>query len=508
MTSRNRATRDVLKRRWDALLDVSPDLVFWLSPAGQYLDFHATNPEQLLANPETIIGRYIHELVPPDQAAEAMGAIDRTMATGRVASYEYTLDLPIGTLNFEARLLGAGDEVVALVRDITTRVDAQRQVERDAHYFEALIADAFDMTVAVDSLGRITFASKAVEKALGRSAKQLTGSPLQDLVHPDERVDARTEFIRLLAHPGARGPIERRLIDTNGIGHTCEVVATNLLHDPAVNAIVYHARDISQRLATQAAILERERELAVIRAERDRATLEARLRQAQRLESTGRLAAGVAHDFTNLIGVALNYVSVLERSALSEAQRSDLDAIRQSAQLAADLAQRLLQLGRADAGHSEALDLCEVVEAMRFLAHSSIGREGPTLEIVAPNGPVTVRADRGQIEQVIMNLLMNARDATTADGTIVIKLETISEPTGIVAQLVVSDNGRGMTQHTADRAFDPFFTTKAHGMGTGLGLSVVDGIVAGCGGTISIASEVAVGTTVTISWPPARASHR
>jgi signal transduction histidine kinase len=251
-----------------------------------------------------------------------------------------------------------------------------------------------------------------------------------------------------------------------------------------------------------------------LRAQAERERLENRLNQAQRLESLGQLAGGVAHDFNNLLAVILTCTSfVAEATAGDEAVHADVEQIQTAAERATRLTRQLLIFGRRDKANIEVLDLCAIVTDIQGLLSRTIG-ENVTLVVHAADGLPAIRADRGQMEQVLINLAVNARDAMPDGGTLTIRLGTtmLDEDyarlhpqitPGHYVELSVSDTGVGMSPEVVSRIFEPFFTTKPRDKGTGLGLATVHGIVAGSGGSLSVYSELGMGTTFRAFFPPA-----
>ena len=254
------------------------------------------------------------------------------------------------------------------------------------------------------------------------------------------------------------------------------------------------------------------RERLQVQAERER--LENRLHQSQRLESLGLLAGGVAHDFNNLLSVILNCAAfVAEATTGNEGVQSDIQEIRKAAKQAAQLTRQLLIFGRRERVQLEALDLNAVVADVQSLLTRSIGEHIKLVAHPAADLP-PVRGDRSQIETVLVNLAVNARDAMPDGGTLTIESGvTLLDgeqaglfppvPSGSYVTLSVTDTGVGMSPDVVMRIFEPFFTTKPPGHGTGLGLATVHGIVAGAGGGLSVQSELGVGTTIRAFFPAA-----
>ena len=246
--------------------------------------------------------------------------------------------------------------------------------------------------------------------------------------------------------------------------------------------------------------------------------LERRLRQSQRLESLGQLAGGVAHDFNNLLGIIIGYATMCAHDVETAARRDlrwralhdDLSQILQAGDRATNLTRQLLSFARADVAQTQVLDLNTVATGIEQLLRRTIG-EDIQMSTHLTDQPWPVKADPGQVEQVLLNLVVNARDAMPTGGTLTIGTDPITiddhnadypgTRPGRYMRLSVTDTGTGMSQATIDRAFEPFFTTKPKGHGTGLGLATIYGIITQTGGHAHISSELGTGTTVTALFP-------
>ncbi|HUP33601.1 MAG TPA: ATP-binding protein [Gaiellaceae bacterium] len=240
-------------------------------------------------------------------------------------------------------------------------------------------------------------------------------------------------------------------------------------------------------------------QLTLLEQMKEQRRLQDRLQQSQKLEAVGRLAGGVAHDFNNLLTAIDGYSSLaLNQLAADHPVRTDIDEVRRAAQRAAELTRQLLAFSRRQVLAPRVVDLNAVVtDARRMLA--TLAGEHIELRLALDPRPALVRADPAQLEQVVTNLVVNARDAMPSGGTISIATASGSER----VLLTVSDTGAGMTEETRSHAFEPFFTTKELGKGTGLGLAVVHGIVAQSGGEISVSSRPGLGSSFELCFPPA-----
>ena len=257
--------------------------------------------------------------------------------------------------------------------------------------------------------------------------------------------------------------------------------------------------------------------------------LETRLHQSHRLESLGHLAGGIAHDFNNLLAAILNYVAFVsdeiglelearpvDARARLTAVLSDVAQIGAAAERAAGLTHQLLSFARREVRHLEVLDIDDIVGEVETLLRRTLG-EHVTLVTRRARDLKAVRADRGQMEQVLLNLAVNARDAMPNGGTLSVVTDnfTVDDEyaavhpvldAGSYVRVRVTDTGAGMDRETLDQAFEPFFSTKAKDKGTGLGLATVYGIVSQTGGLVELHSEVGAGTTVTILLPSVAAA--
>jgi signal transduction histidine kinase/CheY-like chemotaxis protein len=272
-----------------------------------------------------------------------------------------------------------------------------------------------------------------------------------------------------------------------------------------------------RRDAQERFIVRRERQEALSRSER----MQAQLQQAQRLENLGQLAGGVAHDFNNLLAVILNYTAFVSEALTAAtgpdwavhrgAALGDLEQVKLAAERAARLTRQLLAFARREVVRPQVLDIDEVIIAVEEMLRRTLGEH---VELIISLGANLwpILADPGQLEQVLVNLAVNARDAMPSGGTLVIDTGNITVDADTIAggskarhgrnvRLRVSDSGTGMPAEVVEHAFEPFFTTKGDGAGTGLGLATVYGIIAQAGGSVRIYSEPGTGTTFTITLP-------
>jgi PAS domain S-box-containing protein len=347
--------------------------------------------------------------------------------------------------------------------------------------FRAMFESAALATAILDRDGRILAANSATEELSGLSETALKKLRREDLLHPDEEDD--DAFAELMRGERDQYRTERRLVNAAG-----ETVWTRM----AVSLV----RDADAKP-----------EFAIAMAEdvTEQRELEERLRQSQKLEAIGRLAGGVAHDFNNMLTAIGGYNTLaLEHAQPGSALHDDLEEIRKATDRAALLTRQLLAFSRKQILQPELLNLNGIVVDMQAMLRPLIGEDVVlTTDLDPALGPI--EADPGQLQQVLLNLVVNARDAMPTGGTLVIETRNADVPdddpaipAGRYVTLVVRDSGHGIDAGTLEQIFEPFFTTKESGKGTGLGLATVYGIVKQSGGYVAVESELDAGTSFTI----------
>lgn len=322
--------------------------------------------------------------------------------------------------------------------------------------------------------GRILEANEYAARALGYEPDELAGRPIAELCTTAPEVLA--ENVGEVLETGGFSATERRYIRKDGSHIVVDIVASRIDVPGRSPLVIVFGRDVSDRLAVQRQLV-----------------------QAQKMESLGQMAGMVAHDFNNILTTILGFASMLKRSPrLNRDDLESLQLIEEAARRAADLSGRLLAFSRGGLVRYGPVDLRDVVRDTLRLAEPALQRL--RVEVSLPASPMVVEGDEGQLQQAVLNILLNARDAMPEGGTVTI--EGFAE--GGTAFLTIADDGPGMDEETRSRIFEPFFTTKPPGQGTGLGLAIVYGIVQAHKGTIAVESAPGAGTTFLIALPLAQ----
>jgi two-component system cell cycle sensor histidine kinase/response regulator CckA len=495
-----------------SIVQSSHDAIVTTDLEGQVLSWNP-GAEALFGHPASdIVGRHIDEIVPEDRRADEEQVRLLVRLGGRVDRYRTVrLTAKGDTVAVSALVSPLLDEhgsiigTTTICRDISDRERAEARVQ-------AILDAAPDAVLGVSESGDVVL--------VNAEAERLFGHPRYDLLHMPVRLllpDGLPPVSAVLRTGGDTTPLDsvrtgegadqrwvtRRAARRGGEEIPVDIACSSLHTDSGV-VIVAVVRDITEFLAA-------EEERRRLREETDRQRLEARMQQAQRLESLGQLAGGIAHDFNNLLAVILNYASFIVEDAAGTPPAKDAEQIARAARRGSDLTHQLLAFARREVIRPRPLNLNTVVTEVHQMLERSLG-EHIALTVRTTAGLPSVMADPGQLEQVLVNLAVNARDAMPTGGRLTIDTAPVAVdaehaagraglPLGRYVRLRVSDTGTGMPKEVIDKAFEPFFTTKPSGQGTGLGLATVYGIITQAGGTVQIYSEPGIGTTFTLLLP-------
>jgi PAS domain S-box-containing protein len=357
----------------------------------------------------------------------------------------------------------------------------------------AILEAAHDAIFTIDQNLNIREFNPAAEQMFGYSRNDILGRNIALLLPPGDRASQLSAFSRYLTN--GDGPLARRRLElagqrADGTEFPVELTVARLGADSKA-IITGFVRDITERRL-----------------------LEDQLRQSQKLEAIGRLAGGVAHDFNNILMSIIGSADLmLMQTDLNESSRDEATEIKRSVQRGASLTRQLLAFSKRQATRPQLLAVGDIVGGMDTMLRRLIGPE-VDFEVISVPDDTRVRADPSQLEQVVLNLVVNARDAMPDGGRLTVKVEhveldesaaiaLVEGHAGPYARLSISDTGTGIDEQTRAKLFEPFFTTKEQGKGTGLGLSIVYGIVKQTGGYINVISEPGRGATFVIYLPAA-----
>jgi two-component system cell cycle sensor histidine kinase/response regulator CckA len=482
----------VSEERFRSLVESIDDVVFRLDRDQRCVDAFGRWLEREGFDPASLIGKTIAEIVGQEAAPPHEAANLRALA-GETVTYDWVLRSYRGVHHMQTTLSPLRDAngringIVGVGRDVTHRVEAGRELQRWARIFEHA-----GWGVAIISADGETIESvnPAFARMHGGTVDELRGRPMADL-----SVAGRgDEFLRQreALHDQGHHIWETERLRRNGVAFPALIDATAVKDaDGTVLCYAVNVQDLTERRRA-----------------------EEQVRQAQKMEAVGRLAGGVAHDFNNMMMIIMGFSDfLLTTLARDDPRWADADEIRKAADRAMHLTRQLLGFGRQQLVARSVLSLNEVVSGMERMLRPLLG-EDIRLVTRLSVGLGGVEADYGQLEQVVMNLALNARDAMRGGGQL--SIETldvdlpegyayrhigIDIPAGAYVMLVVTDTGHGMSAEVKGRLFEPFFTTKPTTQNTGLGLATVYGIVAQSGGYIWVDTEPGRGTAFKICFP-------
>ena len=367
-------------------------------------------------------------------------------------------------------------------RELVAGQDAMRAAEER---LRVLYRNTSEGVLVLAEDGTIMFANEAVSQLSGHPKDAIVGRNALDLITGDQVAALRSGLASCVSQPGVAFTLEYRIQHPDGGWRDRSLIAVNWLRDPTVQGIVVTVRDLTERKA-----------------------LERQLQFAQKMDALGRMAAGVVHDFNNMLLTMYGVIDgLLLDEELSDERRADVLLLQKAADRAATLSRQLLTFSRTQTMTPEVIDINRHLQQFQPLLARTLQRRSTLHTDLGPGSP-RVRMNIGELDQVLLNLVVNANDAMPNGGTVTITTRAAeyapvgtSGPRTPHLKIDVSDTGVGIDSDTVARIFEPFFTTKGQGAGTGLGLATVYGIVSRAGGTIEVNSEVGRGTTFSICVP-------
>lgn len=497
-----------------SILEAIPDAVAAVNEQGVIVQLNAQMEAMFGYTRSELIGQPIEKLVPERQRAHHHGHRSRFSAQPKIRRMGSGLELnglrrdgsefPV-EISLSPVPTGNGLIVLSAIRDVSERKRIEEELRRanaeldirksrelaDYQQRLALIIDSSQDAIIGKNLdGIVTHWNKGAEEIYGYTAQEMIGRHISTLA-PEEKADEISEILRRIRHGERVGYFEsvRMTKDKRKLNMS---ISVSPIYDP--EGKVVGASTIGRNITAQK-------------------KTEEQLRQSQKMEAIGRLAGGVAHDFNNLLGI-VTACSELLRGKLQDAESLEyLENIREASKRGASLTRQLLAFSRRQPVQKQLLDLNERLKEVRKLLGPLMGDDVDIVHLPKSPSPI-VEADPGQIDQVVLNLAVNARDAMPRGGKLILETgvydfdeafarEHPGMHAGSYVMLAISDNGIGMDEATRSRIFEPFFTTKETGKGTGLGLATVYGIVKQTGGHIWVYSELGHGTTFKVYLPSA-----
>jgi two-component system, cell cycle sensor histidine kinase and response regulator CckA len=422
--------------------------------------------------------------------------LGRALETGEALSIQFRVLLPDNSVRWKvARGCAVKDAegrvsaVVGVVLDVTDRLRNEAELLRSEDRYRELFENANDIVYTHDLAGNFTSINKAAERVLGYTHEDVLTLTVRDVVEPEDAATAQQMIAKKVAGDASRTEYELAVRTKSGRRVTLEVNTRLIRHDGAIVGVQGIARDVTERKR-----------------------LEWQLGQSQKMEAVGQLAGGIAHDFNNLLTAILGNTQLAQLGeTMTPELRECLHEIASASHRAAALTRQLLVFSRQEQIDRRPVSLATSLGDFMKMLRRIIGEHICVRLAIAADVP-PVLADLAQIEQVVLNLAVNARDAMPDGGRLVIEVDqvTLTDPVGTstsrvpagrYARLRFTDSGCGIRADLRERIFEPFFTTKPVGEGTGLGLAVVYGIVRQHDGFIDVASEPGEGTRFVVYLP-------
>jgi PAS domain S-box-containing protein len=495
-----------------AVLEAIPDAVAAVNQLGVIVQVNAQTEALFAYTRDELIGQTVEMLVPDRQRSQHHLHREHFHQQPKIRRMGSGLDLygrrrdgsefPV-EISLSPVATADGTIVLSVIRDISDRKRIEEELRRvneeldrrksrelrDSQNRLALIVDSSqDAIIGKDLEGIVTHWNKGAEHIYGYTATEMIGQPISVLA-PKDRADEIPAILQKIRNGQRVEYFESVRVTKDGRNLNVSI-SVSPIHD--AEGGVVGASTIARDISAQKKV-------------------EDQLRHSQKMEAVGRLAGGVAHDFNNLLGI-VTACSELLRSRVDSGHLEYIDNIQEAAKRGSSLTRQLLAFSRRQAVHAEVLDLNERLREVSKLLRPLMGDEVEVV-VLARSATAIVEADGGQIDQIVVNLALNARDAMPRGGKLILETavsdldETFAREHSLAAgryvMLAVSDNGTGMDEATRSRIFEPFFTTKEVGKGSGLGLATVYGIVKQSGGHILVYSEPARGSTFKIYLPSA-----
>ena len=482
------------QQRFHDLFENSPDAIFVEDLHGKVLDVNAAACALHKLRREELLGKNaIEDLVPPSRRESARENLAQ-IAAGDVSWFESeSIDADARIIPVEGRVVRVHFEgqpaLLFHVRDVSERHAAETARRSSETLFRSVWENSVDGMRLTDENGIVVAVNSAYCRLVGLTQEQLESRPLTTVYSSSaDWEDILHRYKRSFAAGVVRSNLEHQTVMHDGRQLTLEVTDSYVSSDGKPRLLLSLFRDITLHKR-----------------------LEEQLRQSQKMEAIGQLAGGVAHDFNNILTIILGHASLLAMTPLEPKALISANQIKQASERAAGLTRQLLAFGRKQIVNPRPLDLNRVVNGMKEMLSRLLG-EDIALQIHSHGEPSIIEADPTMIEQILLNLSVNSRDAMPRGGRLAIRISSREIDTAYIRKSVEAtpgtficlshtDTGEGIPPENLQRIFEPFFTTKELGKGTGLGLATVYGIVKQHKGWIELESEMGKGTTFHIFLP-------
>ncbi len=424
------------------------------------------------------------DLLHPDDRDEAVAHCVAATAECRDHDFDYRVIDSRGRVLWirdVVKVLCDGSGKASLLRGVMVDVTAQKHVvstlQSQDRFVRAVMDQVLDIVTVVDSGGTIQYQTPSAECILGFPSDERVGRSMFDLLHPADVDRARQMFATAMANHAPTPPAEFRFRHASGEWRILEVIGRSFVDESGRLCAIVNSRDVTERKR-----------------------LEEQFRHSQKMEAVGRLTATLAHDFNNVLQTVMGNAELATVSEHSAGVRFELQEIKKAGEIGLTLTRQLLSFSRRSVSEPESVDVNLALSNLSGILKRLLGEQVDLEMVLAPTTP-RVRIAAGVLEQVLMNLASNARDAMPLGGRL--RIRTRHKPSTSFGRVIieVSDSGIGMTPEVRSRLFEPYFTTKEPGKGTGLGLSTVYSIVKENGGDIEVISGVGEGTTFCIYLP-------
>ncbi|HEV2084747.1 MAG TPA: PAS domain S-box protein [Gemmatimonadales bacterium] len=487
------------ERRFRSLVQNSSDLVTVLAPDGT-ITYASDSAERIVGySPADLVGTSLLGYLDSNHVEPVRGLLHTNGKSSVAGPIEFSLRRPDGSVVWleavgsnlltDATIRG----IVLNARDVSERKRADLALRESEERYRDLFDNATDLVCMAAPDGSLLYVNKAWQQGTGYDDDEIDRMQLLDIVHPDSR-GYYTEVVDRVLRGERLDHVELVFMPKTGAPITVEGNLSCTFRDGVPSAVRGIYRDVTERKR-----------------------VEEQLRRAERMQAAGKLAGGVAHEVNNMMTGVIGFSEFVLRSLEpDDPRKADVEEVIKAGTRAADVTRQLLAFTRQQVLRPQMVQINAVVSDMEKMLRRSLG-EDKLLELRLSPDAGEIRADRGQLEQVLINLVLNARDAMTGHGRVSIETalavwdevyaqrhEGVDIPLGRYVLLAVSDNGCGMDPQVQERIFEPFFTTKPIGQGTGLGLSTVYGIVKQSGGYVWVYSEPGEGSAFKVYLPQAR----